>query len=463
MSSLERKILLYFGDVVMAVGSMLLIVNLRDLGPSQKQPQVLVTVGWSALVVVVVSLLGPAIDAYNLRTAARATSGVKLGLRTGLAVSVGYLVIPYITPSLLSSRQTALMFTLTVTAATAAWRLCYALLFGAPRVHRLAVIGSGPSTMALKERLIDSHHPAYSVVTLGGEGSDRSSDTEASAAALRGLLAEGLVDEIVVEDDDSALLNDETLQAVLDANEAGLAVSSTLELYERLTGRLPLEYLGSSHEVLKVLLPLKRAQQPAWSRAGKRLIDIGFGLVALLLTGLLVPFVWIANLFSGNGPLFYRQERVGLAGSPFELVKFRTMVVDAEADGPRWSTPNDTRVTRMGRVLRRLHIDELPQGLNMLKGQMSLVGPRPERPAMVEKLSAAIPYYTARHAVLPGLTGWAQVNHQYVSTNEGALVRLEYDLYYVKHMSVMFDLSIFASTLAGLGQEPDEQDPALQP
>src|SRR5881628_1141866 len=163
------------------------------------------------------------------------------------------------------------------------------------------------------------------------------------------------------------------------------------------------------------------------SRVVKRLIDLAAGTACLALAVVLLPFVYLNNLLEGNGPLFYRQQRLGLGEQRFELFKFRTMVTDAEANGPKWAEPADDRTTRLGRWMRRLHLDELPQGLNILRGEMSFVGPRPERPQFVALLEKEIPSYHSRHSVLPGLTGWAQVNYPYGSTLEDAIAKHEYD------------------------------------
>jgi exopolysaccharide biosynthesis polyprenyl glycosylphosphotransferase len=162
----------------------------------------------------------------------------------------------------------------------------------------------------------------------------------------------------------------------------------------------------------------------------------------MLLTALLIKL-------ESRGPVFYQQERVGLNGTPFMVTKFRSMRTDAEEDGkPRWATTNDDRVTGVGRVIRRLRIDELPQLFNVLKGEMSLVGPRPERPFFVDQLTQQIPYFAVRHSVKPGLTGWAQVRYQYGATVEDAQAKLQYDLFYVKNHSLVLDIVVLLETVS---------------
>ncbi len=183
------------------------------------------------------------------------------------------------------------------------------------------------------------------------------------------------------------------------------------------------------------------------TRLASRVLDLAFAGALLLLTAPLMLLTAVAIRLDSAGPVFYRQERVGLDGRPFTLIKFRSMGSDAEANGPVWAASGDARVTRVGSFIRRVRIDELPQLLNILKGEMSLIGPRPERPHFVEQLAAAIPLYRERARVKPGLTGWAQVNFPYGASVEDARTKLSYDLFYVKHRSLVLDLMILLATI----------------
>jgi lipopolysaccharide/colanic/teichoic acid biosynthesis glycosyltransferase len=217
-------------------------------------------------------------------------------------------------------------------------------------------------------------------------------------------------------------------------------------LYERLTGRVPVEHAGRN---LHVILPLSDSPGHRAFWAAKRLVDLLAGVVGLVVLGLIAPGVALANALRSPGPLFFWQTRVGKGGRPFRLVKFRSMVVDAEAEsGAVWAREGDGRVTPVGRFLRRARLDELPQVWNMLRGDMSLVGPRPERPEFVAELVERVPFYQARHTVRPGLTGWAQVRYPYGSSVEDALMKLQYDLYYIKHQGLYLETSIMVKTAA---------------
>jgi exopolysaccharide biosynthesis polyprenyl glycosylphosphotransferase len=218
------------------------------------------------------------------------------------------------------------------------------------------------------------------------------------------------------------------------------------ELYERLTDRVPVEHIGDNWFVI---LPLDNSGQNLSYRVVKRGLDLVISLIGLAIFGLILPFLAVIISIDSPGPVFYRQKRVGRAGRVFELLKLRSMFVDAEEDGhARWAEEHDTRVTRAGVFLRRLRLDEFPQLLNVFRGEMSLVGPRPERPEFVAELQQEIPFYRTRLTVKPGLTGWAQVNYNYGRSVKDALEKLRYDLYYIKHQSIQLDLVVLLKTIS---------------
>ena len=232
------------------------------------------------------------------------------------------------------------------------------------------------------------------------------------------------------------------VQSLLDCKAMGIEVVDGLDFYERELGRLSINQLHPS-----ALIFSSGFRRRASVMAFKRLSDFilaALGLVVLspffLLVGLLIKL-------DSPGAVFYRQRRVGLQGQTYMIWKFRSMSKDAELNGPQWADHHDTRISRVGRWLRKLRIDELPQFVNVLKGEMSLVGPRPERPIFVQELRSHIPYYDIRHTVSPGITGWAQTQFHYGSSADDAHVKLQYDLYYVKNMSLFLDAQIFIETI----------------
>jgi len=234
-------------------------------------------------------------------------------------------------------------------------------------------------------------------------------------------------------------------QAIMDCNERGIQITPMPILYEQMTGRVAVEHVGDNW---LVVLPVNGVSVFSPFMLFKRLADVIVSVLGLVLLSVVLPFVALAIYLESPGPIFYAQERVGRAGRIFRLIKLRSMVPSAEQDGqPRWARRNDERVTRVGRFLRRTRLDELPQFLNVLRGEMSLIGPRPERPEFVAELQKRIPFYRSRLAVRPGLTGWAQVNYPYGSSVEDALIKLQYDLYYIKHQSFYLDLLILLKTI----------------
>jgi exopolysaccharide biosynthesis polyprenyl glycosylphosphotransferase len=179
----------------------------------------------------------------------------------------------------------------------------------------------------------------------------------------------------------------------------------------------------------------------------KRGFDVVFSVSGLIVFAPIMALIAIAIRLDSKGPVLYRQPRIGRGGRIFEVLKFRSMRCDAEAQGAQWARKQDPRATRVGRWLRKFHLDELPQFVNVLRGEMSFVGPRPERPVFVHKLRAQIPFYDARHAILPGVTGWAQIQYEYADSVEGAIRKLEYDLFYMKSQSILFDTVIVLRTI----------------
>ncbi|MDP3086372.1 MAG: TIGR03013 family PEP-CTERM/XrtA system glycosyltransferase [Rubrivivax sp.] len=233
------------------------------------------------------------------------------------------------------------------------------------------------------------------------------------------------------------------LRQLLDCKLFGIKVYDLATHFEKRLGLIRVEFVNAGWLVFG-----DGFNQGALRSAVKRLFDVVF---ALLLIVLSAPVMIIAALLiklDSRGPLVYRQERVGINGSTFMVAKFRSMRTDAEQDGkPRWASLQDDRVTRVGAIIRRLRIDELPQLFNVLRGDMSLVGPRPERPFFVDQLTQQIPYFAVRHSVKPGVTGWAQVRYQYGATVEDAQQKLQYDLYYVKNHSLFLDAIILLETV----------------
>jgi exopolysaccharide biosynthesis polyprenyl glycosylphosphotransferase len=236
-----------------------------------------------------------------------------------------------------------------------------------------------------------------------------------------------------------------TFQTILDAQEKGVEVTRMPILYEEMTGRVPIHHLESDWIIRSFVDGLHVS---GFYELTKRLLDILGGIVGLLIFAISCPFLSLAVLIDSGFPIFYSQPRLGKGGLIFKIYKYRTMRQDAEADGEAKTTlENDPRVTRAGNFLRKTRLDELPQFWNVLRGEMSLVGPRAERPELVAEYQKQVPFYRARLLVKPGLGGWAQINYGYVASVTETAVKIEYDLYYIKHRTLAMDFQIILRTI----------------
>jgi lipopolysaccharide/colanic/teichoic acid biosynthesis glycosyltransferase len=243
---------------------------------------------------------------------------------------------------------------------------------------------------------------------------------------------------------DRAAQSDETvLGQVAELHLAGARVRTLSLFYEEWLGKLPVSEL----ERVSLLFDIGEIHRAHYMRA-KRIVDLAFAVVGLVALAAVTPFVALGNAFGNRGTLLYRQERVGRDGRPFRILKFRSMRDAGSADGPsRWTTVDDDRITRFGRLLRRSHLDELPQVVNVLRGDLSIVGPRPEQPHYVDELRRKLPFYDLRHIVRPGLTGWAQVKYPYGADIADAREKLQYEFFYLRRQSVALDLRIIVRTV----------------
>lgn len=311
--------------------------------------------------------------------------------------------------------------------------------------EKLLMVGSGNLVLKLTEVL--SKRTDLPIQLLGVVAEGTPGERQAGAQVLSGIedlertITEQKPDRIVIAlRERRQRLPWDTL---LRLRTQGLLIEEASTLYQKLTGKVPVESIYPS-----TLIFSEGFKQSSLGRAYSRII--GF-IAALVLTVLASPFLLLLAILiklDSKGPAIYRQTRVGRFGRPFEIMKFRSMRIDAEqASGPVWAQEKDPRITRMGKVLRKLRLDELPQLLNILKGNMSFVGPRPERPHFVDQLRQDIPFYDLRHSVRPGITGWAQVSMHYGATVEDSQEKLEYDLFYIQNLSLPFDLLVLFQTI----------------
>jgi exopolysaccharide biosynthesis polyprenyl glycosylphosphotransferase len=399
-------------------------------------------------------------DGYDVTRTADASQSSWSAARAAFCASLCYLAIPFLTPHLPVSRLSSYLFVGLTTVSVSAWRVAYAVVFSQPLFQQAVIIvGTGASgeTMAhaldKRPRFGNPYSGSgYKLLGFVEKDSLGTGLTDVAAPVLGGyedlpcLVQREDVTLIALAVENGQKADADLYRSLLACRETGVTIESVASLYERLTGKVMLEETDLDFTVLTSV------QDSPWYRllqAGKRASDILFGFLGLVGLCIVAPFVALANALSSPGPLFYRQVRVGKAGVAFTILKFRSMVPSAEEScGAVWAGEDDCRITPVGKFLRKTRLDELPQVWNILKGEMTLIGPRPERPEFVEELMGAVPFYQARHAVRPGLTGWAQVRYRYGSSVEDALAKLQYDLYYIRHQSLYLELSILAKTAA---------------
>jgi exopolysaccharide biosynthesis polyprenyl glycosylphosphotransferase len=457
LTAIERKWLLIAVDLVLVNCAFIIAVASWNEFPLSGAALV-ARAEWFVTLSALWLVIGTILDVYNLSRASKATAILASAGSAVFLTAAIYLAIPWVTPAVLH-RSYAAGFILLAVVFLPGWRVLYARALVQPAFTRRALIVGGVSTGLEQVPLIheaqaleddDSFRgTGYDVV---GRVSDGSAQESRDGIPLLGdvsklvrLAYQYKVDEIIVAPLEDLGLSPAAREVLLDCRELGLRVTSLASVYERQTGRLPVD--RARYDVQLVLSPPDTPGSRLYA-ASKRGLDIVLSILGLVGLGLILPFIALANAFGSPGPLFYRQERIGKGCRPFTMTKFRSMVPDAERrTGAVWSGKGDPRITKVGYWLRRSRLDEVPQLINVLRGEMSIVGPRPERPSFVGPLSQTLPLYRARNAVKPGLTGWAQVHYEYGDSVEDSQVKLEYDLYYVKHASLYLDLLVMLHTV----------------
>ena len=429
----EHRLLLLSGDMAAACVAVLASLWIWSLTTGFAFDATFVR-KWAVFAVLVpvwVLLLAPA---RQLRVALSLDLTWRGLLVAAASVAAAYLLAYFYAPRAVLPRLPALYFLWEAALLTLAWRLCYLYALSRGLFRRRALVVASASAAANFADLLRKHAPDVEVVA--------SIDPGATESVLDDLVHTHGVAEIVIGP--RAALATVLLPALLRWQERGVEVVPMTTEYEQALMRVPIADLEPDW-MFTSLPEWVRARDA--SRAAKRLADILCGLAGLVALLVAAPVAALLIVADSGRPVFYRQRRLGAGGRTFDVLKFRTMVQGAETEGPRWAANNDPRVTRAGRWLRRTRVDELPQVLSVLRGDMSMVGPRPERPEFAEVLERQIPFYRTRLMVRPGLTGWAQVNTAYGDSVEGAALKLEYDLYYIKHRSLLFDAWIMLRTV----------------
>jgi len=435
-----RTLVLICGEILIALSSLLLATTVvaRDnsyyaLNDDFGYYKILATT-------VLVVLLSHWLDFYDsAKFGARREFYIRPIMIPGL-LAIGAAALGTLFPRVLRNFP-FLLGTLILSLGLVSWRSAYLWIAQQPYLkERVYILGAGDRARRLVEGLRARIDLGVDVVGWTGELEDPS--RQEMAKELIRVTREKKVHRIIValQDRRKAMPVDELLQLRVD----GLVhIEEAASWLEKISGKIDVDHLSSSWMIFA-----EGFRSSQLSRMLRRMLNVVTSLVGLLLFLPLLPFVILAIRLDSAGPVFYRQLRVGHLGKTFFCYKFRSMRADAEADsGPTWAGDNDPRITRVGRLLRTTRLDEIPQLWCVLKGDMALVGPRPERPEFVDWLSKKIPYYGARHVVQPGITGWAQVRYKYGNTLEDALQKLQYDLFYIKNGSLGLDILIIFQTV----------------
>ncbi|MCB2173733.1 TIGR03013 family PEP-CTERM/XrtA system glycosyltransferase [bacterium] len=439
-----RNIVFVFGEAALVFSS-LLFINWVYRGSGSFAVDLPAIVQQALLVTITFQLCLYFFDVYELRTDRPI---LETGVRITQAFGAGCVVLAafyYFFPSIVISFRIFWSGYFIIYVLIILWRACYNyILKHRLFVQSLAIVGTGDFAADIAREVEGRHDSPYRTLAFIGAGAPaynpRGVQVYPEWSDLRWLVRNHRVDRIVVALDDPR--GGTPIDLLLNFKLQGIIVEQGVTFYEQLTGKILVEKLRPSWIIFSEGFTVGRIQSFM-----KRNFDIGVSLVLLTLS---LPVMGLAALIirlESPGPILYRQKRVGKGRRPFQVMKFRSMVQDAEKNGAVWAAANDSRVTRFGSFMRKTRIDELPQLFNVLKGEMSVVGPRPERPVFVEQLKKSIPFYDIRHDVRPGVTGWAQVCYPYGASEEDALRKLEYDLYYMKHISLALDTLVIMKTI----------------
>lgn len=444
----ERKFLLLIVDILVVLGALYLLSKVFHFTYFVFSTE---TYYWPIIFAIYLLLFGGVFEMYNLQVASNPFQVLKSTILTTTATVLVYLLTPFLSPHLPESRLQLIGFYAIVFLSLYVWRFFYVKFLATNRFVQNVVLICDKGQLEQLVVDLEDADPYYRII--GFVNSDLSNKKESKrtlkkeipVALLTKFVNRSGVSEIVVASQKTDGITTELYQQLLHLLESGKSIREYVHVYENKTQRIPVHQIA---EDFYRFFPFSRSNQNKLYLYQVRLFELLFSFTGIVIGALLVPFLVVANWFWNRGPLFYTQERVGKDGTLFKIYKFRSMVENAEKHGAVFSSIGDARVTPFGKFLRKTRIDEIPQFLNILKGEMGVIGPRPERPIFVQEISAIMPFYETRHIIKPGLTGWAQVNYNYGESIEESLVKLQYDLYYIKHRSIFIDVSIIFKTIS---------------
>ena len=444
----ERKILLRIFDIVAVLLSLYLVgivFNFNYFNISTTN------FNWTIVLVVYLSFIGSVFEMYNLQVASNQYQVIKSVILTSSTTVLFYLLTPYFTPVLPTNRIQIVFFFIAIFVALFSWRMIYVRFFVSSRFSKKVILICDKEQVTALKNGLESADPHYSVMAFVDSDITNINDTyppkiiNISIDNLETYVKKHSISEIVIASQNTDGITVNLYNQLIHLLENGYIIREYTQVYESVTQRIPVQYF--SRDFYRYF-PFSRSNQNHFYKIIVRFFEFLISIIGLVIGLLLVPIVTIGNFFGNRGKLFYTQERVGKNGEIFKILKFRTMILNAEKKGAVFASSNDSRVTPFGKILRKSRIDEFPQFYNILKGEMAVIGPRPERPIFVNEIAGVMPFYETRHVIKPGLTGWAQVNYAYGETIEDSLIKLQYDLYYIKHRSLFLDFNIMFKTLS---------------
>ncbi|MFN3756583.1 MAG: exopolysaccharide biosynthesis polyprenyl glycosylphosphotransferase [Flavobacterium sp.] len=444
----ERKILLRVFDVFFVLGALYFVGIIFDFSYFEINS---VNFYWTIVLSLYLLTIGSVFEMYHLQVASSEYQVIRSIVLTSVITVLAYLLTPLFTPPLPSNRIQILFFFLSILIALLLWRIFYAKYLASHRFEKKVILICDDHELEeLRNDLsgIDPHYKILGFVNVSVRNTKLKksiSDQVISVNEMETFAKSNKVSEIVIAAQNTEGLTAELYNKLLFLLESGFVIREYTHVYESMTQRIPVHYV--SRDFYKYF-PFSRSNQNQLYLWTVRLLELIVSFIGILAGFLILPFILIGNFFGNRGKLFYTQERVGRNGKVFRIVKFRTMVKNAEDQGAVFASVNDTRVTKFGKFLRKTRLDEVPQFINILLGEMAVIGPRPERPVFVNQIAEQMPFYQTRHVIKPGLTGWAQVNYPYGDSFEDSLMKLQYDLYYIKHRSIFLDLNIIIKTLS---------------
>ena len=444
----ERKILLRIFDIVFTLTFLYLLSTFFDFDYFTITKE---NWTWVFVLVIYLSIFGTVFELYDLQKSSKIYKVIPSIILTVSVTVLFYFLTPVFTPFLPDNRLQILFFYFAILLAIFIWRWLYITFIASPRFYKNVLIVGETSNMEYIINVFKDSDPHYKIV--GFINCERNKKDKVKLKGIHEynpkqiyqIIKDENIAEIVIATYNSENITSEIYQDLITLLEGGFPIKEYTQVYEELTQRVPVQFVGKD---FYKYFPFSRSNQNKMYLLFNHFIDLLISVSGILIGCLLLPFIVLGNLIANRGPLFYIQERIGSNGTLFKIIKFRTMVKNAEKNGAVWAKKGDARIAPFCKFLRNSRIDEMPQFLNILKGEMSLIGPRPERPYFVRELSQTLPFYETRHIIKPGLTGWAQVNTRYGSSSSDSLIKLQYDLYYIKHRSFFLDINILIRTLS---------------